>query len=41
MMSLCELQARIDVLAAEIERVKAEIAKKKAHEAAASALFKS
>lgn len=39
--SIGELEARIVALNSEIERVRAEIAKKKAHEAAASALFKS
>jgi uncharacterized small protein (DUF1192 family) len=38
--SLAELEARVAALAAEIERVKAEIAKKRAHEAAAAAIFK-
>lgn len=40
-LSLAELDQRIASLSAEIERVRAEIAKKKAHEAAAAAIFKS
>lgn len=36
-----ELEARIGALEAEIVRVRDELARKKAHEAAASALFKS
>jgi uncharacterized small protein (DUF1192 family) len=40
-LSIADLEDRITALSAEIERVKAEIARKKAHEAAASALFKS
>ena len=39
-LSVAELEARIVALTEEIERVKAEIAAKKAHEAAASAFFK-
>lgn len=39
-MSLGELQARIKALEDEIARVRAEISKKQAHEAAAAALFK-
>jgi len=39
--SLGELEARIVALKAEIDRVEAEIARKRAHEAAASAFFKS
>ena len=39
--SVAELEARIAALTAEIERTKAEIGAKKAHNAAASALFKS
>lgn len=39
-LSLAELEARIAALTGEIDRVKAEIAAKKAHEAAASAVFK-
>lgn len=39
-LSVGELEARIAALSAEIDRVSAELAKKKAHEAAASALFK-
>lgn len=40
-LSVKELEARIGALEAEIVRVKEELARKKAHEAAASALFKS
>lgn len=40
-LSVAELEARIAALQEEIERVAAELKKKKAHEAAASALFKS
>jgi len=40
-LSIGELEHRIAAFAAEIERVAAELQKKKAHEAAASALFKS
>lgn len=40
-LSVAELEARISALTAEIDRVSAELSKKKAHEAAASALFKS
>ena len=40
-LSVKELEARIAVLEAEIVRVKEELARKKAHEAAAAALFKS
>jgi len=39
-LSVGELEQRIAALTAEIDRVKAELAKKRAHEAAASALFK-
>ena len=39
-LSVAELDARIAALAGEIERVKAELQAKKAHEAAAAALFK-
>jgi uncharacterized small protein (DUF1192 family) len=39
-LSVGELEARIVALQREIERVTAEIAAKKAHEAAASAIFK-
>lgn len=39
-LSLAELEARIAALTGEIDRVKAEIAAKKAHEADASAVFK-
>lgn len=38
--SMSELEARIAALQAEIERVQAEIGAKKAHEAAAAAVFK-
>ena len=40
-LSIAELDCRIGALKAEIERVEAELRKKRAHEAAASALFKS
>ena len=39
-LSVAELEARIVALAGEIERVRAELQAKKAHEAAAAALFK-
>ena len=39
-LSVGELEARIVTFTAEIERVKAELQAKKAHEAAAAALFK-
>jgi uncharacterized small protein (DUF1192 family) len=39
-LSVADLEARIVVLSGEIDRIKAELAAKKAHEAAASALFK-
>jgi len=39
-LSVAELEARIDALKAEIVRVEAELAAKRAHEAAAAALFK-
>ena len=39
-LSIDELQARIAALEGEIVRVRAEIEKKQAHEAAAAALFK-
>lgn len=39
-LSVDELEGRITAFAAEIERVKAELAKKRAHESAAAALFK-
>ena len=39
--AISELEHRITALEAETVRVKAELAKKRAHEAAASALFKS
>lgn len=40
-LSLAELETRIQALKIEIARVEAELARKRAHEAAASALFKS
>ena len=39
-LSVDELEARVTAFAAEIERVKAELARKRAHESAAAALFK-
>lgn len=39
-LSIGELEARIAALTSEIDRVQAELAKKRAHENAASALFK-
>lgn len=39
-LSVKELEDRIVLLGAEIDRVKGELARKKAHEAAAAALFK-
>ncbi|HEU0160131.1 MAG TPA: DUF1192 domain-containing protein [Hyphomicrobiaceae bacterium] len=39
-LSISELEARVVALAAEIERVQENIAAKKAHEAAAAAVFK-
>lgn len=39
-LSVSELEARIVALQQEIERVQAEIGAKKAHEAAAAAVFK-
>jgi uncharacterized small protein (DUF1192 family) len=39
-LSVAELEARIVTFTAEIERVKTELQAKKAHEAAAAALFK-
>jgi len=39
-LSVAELESRISAFAAEIERVKAELAKKRAHESTAAALFK-
>jgi uncharacterized small protein (DUF1192 family) len=38
--SVTELEARVAALKAEIARVESELAAKKAHEAAAAALFK-
>jgi uncharacterized small protein (DUF1192 family) len=38
--SIAELEARIVALTREIERVKEELAAKRAHEAAAAAVFK-
>jgi uncharacterized small protein (DUF1192 family) len=40
-LSVGELEARIKDFEAEVERVRAELKKKRAHEAAAAALFKS
>lgn len=40
-LSVAELEARVTALEAEIARTKVEIDSKKAHNAAASALFKS
>lgn len=39
-LSIAELEARVAALQAEIERVEGEIARKRAHEAAAGQLFK-
>ncbi len=39
-LSIAELEARIAALTAEIERVRQELQAKKAHEAAAAAVFK-
>jgi uncharacterized small protein (DUF1192 family) len=39
-LSVAELEHRIAAFTAEIERVSAELAKKRAHESAAAALFK-
>jgi len=39
-LSVAELEARITAFEGEIERVRGELAKKRAHEAAAAALFK-
>ena len=39
-LSIAELELRIDGLKDEITRVEAELVKKRAHEAAAAALFK-
>jgi uncharacterized small protein (DUF1192 family) len=39
-LSVAELEQRVAELKREIERVEGELAKKRAHEAAASALFK-
>ena len=39
-LSIAELELRIETLTGEIGRVEAELAKKRAHEAAAAALFK-
>lgn len=38
--SVAELEARIEAFRSEITRVEAELAKKRAHEAAAAQLFK-
>jgi uncharacterized small protein (DUF1192 family) len=40
-LSIAELEARVAALTGEIARVETEIAAKKAHEAAAAAIFKS
>ena len=40
-LSVSELEARIEAFEAEIERVRVELKNKRAHEAAAAALFKS
>ncbi|MCB1515966.1 MAG: DUF1192 domain-containing protein [Hyphomicrobiaceae bacterium] len=40
-LSIAELEHRIEALQAEIARVTGELERKRAHEAAASALFKS
>lgn len=40
-LSIAELEARIRALEAEIERTRVEITSKKAHSAAANAIFKS
>lgn len=40
-LSVAELEQRITAFAEEIERVKAELARKRAHENAANAIFKS
>ena len=40
-LSVAELEARIEALRAEIDRVAVEAARKRAHEAAAAKLFKS
>lgn len=39
-LSVAELDARISALRAEIARVEGELARKRAHEAAAAAIFK-
>ncbi|WP_333795442.1 DUF1192 domain-containing protein [Hyphomicrobium sp.] len=39
-LSVAELEGRLDAFAAEIERVKAELERKRAHESAAEALFR-
>ncbi len=39
-LSVAELEERIAAFAAEIERVKGELARKRSHESAAAALFK-
>jgi uncharacterized small protein (DUF1192 family) len=39
-LSRAELEARIAILGAEIERVRAELAAKEMHEAAAASIFK-
>lgn len=40
-LSVSELEGRIAALDAEIQRVRAELARKRAHEAAAASIFKS
>lgn len=40
-LSVGELEARIGIFEAEIDRIRQELARKRAHEAAAAALFKS
>lgn len=40
-LGIAELEQRIDALKNEIARIEQELARKRAHEAAASALFKS
>jgi uncharacterized small protein (DUF1192 family) len=39
-LSVAELEQRVSAFAAEIERVKAELARKRAHESAAAQLFR-
>jgi uncharacterized small protein (DUF1192 family) len=40
-LSVGELEARIGIFEAEIDRIRQELARKRAHEAAAAAIFKS